>query len=87
MHMKKFGKKTAATIIMLLGVITFALELTILSINGIPGLVITVISVLMTIGGVIALVILNQNKGEAVADIFEVGTTIIEVLLEIFFDS
>lgn len=87
MHMKKFGKKTAATIIMLLGVITFALELTILSINGIPGLVITVISALMTIGGVIALGILNRSKGEAIADTVDVGTTIIEVLLEIFFDS
>lgn len=85
--MRKFGKKTAATIVMLLGAIIFALEVTVLSLDGTPGLIITIISAFMTIGGVIALGILNRNKGEAIADTFDVGTTIIEVLLGIFFDS
>lgn len=84
--MKKIGKKTIATIIMLVGAIVFALEVTVLSVEGTPGVAITIISALMTIGGVIALGIFNKNKGEAVADTVEVGASLIEVLLDIFFD-
>ncbi len=83
--MRKFSKKTIATIVMLIGAISFALEVTILPIDGTIGLMITSISVLMTLGGVIALGILNRNKGETVIDTLEVGSTFIEVLLDIFF--
>lgn len=79
-------KKTAATIVMLVGIILFLLELFVIELDGTPGLILTIVAALMAIEGFIALCVLNRHRGEKFAENVGNGLDIIGFLLDILFD-
>lgn len=78
-------KKTIATVGLAAGILLFVLELAVLKLDGLPGFLLVAGGAVLFLESAIALCILNRRK-QGIADAVDVGCSIVEVLLDIFFD-
>lgn len=80
-------KRAAATITMLLGIFLFVMELFVWELDGNPGFALAILSVVMSIGGFAGLCVLNKGKVGQLMDGGELGSFILDFVLEIFFGA
>ena len=78
-------KKTVATAGLLAGLLLFILELAVLKLDGLSGFLMAAGGAVLFLEGAVALCVLNSRK-QGIAEAVDVGCSIVEVLLDIFFD-
>ena len=77
-------KKRIATVIFIIGILLFGVEMIFKPLKGSWGYILTVISILMIIIGLIALCLLNRHRREETAETIEISFNLIEMLLDFF---
>ena len=77
-------KKRIATVIFIMGILLFGVEMIFRPLKGSWGNILTVISILMIIIGLIVLCLLNRHRREETAETIEISFNLIEMILDFF---
>lgn len=77
-------KKRITTAVMFAGILLLGVEMIVKPVEGACGYALTVISILMILGGFISLCLLNRHRKEETAETVEIGLNLIEMILDFF---